>query len=752
LIRFWLVLAALSLPAQTYTELYCTGCHNPHSKAGGLNLSDLDPARAGEKPGVWERVLRQVRTGAMPPAGIARPPGAPTAAFVRSLTATLDRTPPDPGAPAPHRLNRAEYSNAIRDLLALDTQPGLHLPVDESGYGFDNMADLLSMSPALLERYLSVARRVTRQAIGDLNQKPGDLTFGSVDRGSRRSPSAEQLPLGASGGLAFSHYFPLDADYEFRVALVGTTGEGAPPTPYVIKLPVRAGLHRVTVTFPRDLARAEAATRTFGRVFGGAPAPAGPPLDMDLRIDGASVKRWEVRPRGNAPDVATLILGGPHNRASRGATPSRQAIFVCAPKAANEETECADRIVTRLATRAFRRPVTAADTKPLLGFFEGARKQGAGFEDAIGSALEAILVSPDFLFRVERTPANATGPFTISGHELASRLSFFLWSSIPDDELLRLADNGQLRTPAVLRAQVDRMLADPKSGALAKNFAGQWLQLRTLANTKPDAEIFSSFDENLRAAYTAETELFVNDIFRNGRNVLDLLGANFTYLNQQLAEQYGVRNVYGSHFRRVEVADGRRGGLLGQGGILTVTSYPNRTSVVQRGKWILENLLGTPPPPPPPDVPELAAKSNDGRKLSLREAMDKHRANAICRSCHARMDPIGFALENFDGVGSWRDSDAGVPVDAKGTLPNGASFEGPAGLKKLLVDRHGEEFVQTFVEKLMTYALGRGLEPADQPVVRAIMRKASAQGNKVPAFVAAIVESVPFQMRRPSEK
>ncbi len=758
-LTLFLTISSLAL-AQSHPVVarYCVGCHSPAMKAGGLVLTGLDFAKAGDDAATWEKVLRQVQSGAMPPAGLPRPDAATVATFTKSVAETLDRAAllkPDPGAPMPHRLNRMEYSNAIRDLLALDTQPGLQLPVDESGFGFDNMADLLSMSPSLLERYLSVARLVSRQAIGDLKMKPEETTYGTTVRTQKRAPNADELPLGASGGLAFRHLFPLDAQYDFKVNLAGSTGDRALPTPYQLKLPVRAGLHSVVATFPRESTRPEVGLRSFARVFPGPGGPGGAndkSVEMDLRIDGVSVKRWQVPQRTGAPvpDVSLTLVTGPFEPSGRGQTASRAKLFVCHPTKPTQEEPCARTIVSALTKRAFRRPVTEADLRPLLRFFTEGRRQGLDFDDSIGQSLQAMLVSPDFLFRIERDPRGLP-PGTVhalSDYELASRLSFFLWSSIPDDELLRLAGEGKLRNPQVLRAQIKRLTADPRSGALITNFGGQWLFLRTLANAKPDADLFANFDDNLRQGFQQETELYLANIFRNDRSALELLDSGYTYLNQRLAEHYGVPGIYGANFRQVTLPDSRRGGLLGQGSILTVTSYPNRTSVVQRGKWILENLLGTPPPPPPADVPELQAKAKDGRKLSLREAMETHRSNAVCASCHGRMDPIGFALENFNAVGEWRADDGGAKIDVKGKLPNGAEFEGPGGLKKLLVERHRDEFVQTLVEKLLTYALGRGLEARDRPTVRLIARQMAADNYRMSALVTAIVESAPFQMRR----
>src|SRR5688572_10744133 len=465
-------------------------------------------------------------------------------------------------------------------------------------------------------------------------------------------------------------------------------------------------------------------------------------------MNGARVKRFDVP--GGTPDVRQLVIGGPYGVSGRGTTASRAKIFTCDPKSVKEEAACAKSILTTLTRRAFRRPVKDADVQPLLAFYEKGRA-GADFDTGIQRALEALLVSPDFLFRIERDPVKASAgtAYPISDVELASRLSFFLWSSIPDDQLLDLAERGRLRNAVVLQQQVQRMLADQKSEALITNFAGQWLHLRNVETATPDPVIFP-FDEALRAAFMKETELFVGSIVRADRSLLDLLTADHTFVNERLAEHYGIPKIYGSQFRRVTVSDPNRRGLLGKGSILTVTSYPNRTSVVQRGKWILENLLGTPPPPPPADVPELQAKK-DGKALSMRAQMEQHRANPVCASCHARMDPIGFALENYDGVGKWRDEDAGIAIDASGRLPDGTEFSGPAGLTQLMVGKYREDFVRTVTEKLMTYALGRGVEHYDTPTVRAIARQAALDNYRMSSLILSIVKSTPFQMRRASE-
>jgi hypothetical protein len=458
-----------------------------------------------------------------------------------------------------------------------------------------------------------------------------------------------------------------------------------------------------------------------------------------------------------APALVSMTIAGPYNTAGPGNTPSREKIFTCKPAAAKDEEPCAKRIISSLAYRGFRRPVTDSDVQPLLAFYERGRREGT-FENGVEMALRAMLVSPDFLFRIERDPAGlaAGSVYRVNDFELASRLSFFLWSSIPDDELLNLAEQGKLEDPAVLSRQVSRMLDDNRSKSLVSNFAGQWLYLRNLAQVKPDPDEFPEFDSSLRQSLQRETELFLTEILRSNRPVTELLDSNFTFVNQRLAEHYGVSNVYGSQFRRAAVTDPNRGGLLGQGSILTVTSYPNRTSVVQRGKWILENLLGAPPPPPPPDVPNLKPHGQDGSLLTMREQMEQHRSNATCAACHSRMDPLGFALENFDGIGKWRAKDADRVIDASGKLPDGTHFDGVAGLKHALLTSRREDFIATVAERLLTYALGRGLESYDRPAVRSIVREASSQdpGAPAPSFNAlinAIVKTAPFQMRRTPE-
>lgn len=736
--------SAMEVSAQrVFINENCVACHNEKAKTADISLEGLDFENVSRHANIWEKVLRKVRTRQMPPAGMPQPAAATVKSFVTWLESSLDaaaKANPDPGRPAVHRLNRAEYSNAIRDLLAVDIKPGLSLPVDDSGYGFDNIGEVLTLSPALLEKYMSAARRISRLAIGDLTIKPTEDRF-APPRMARNERVSDDLPFASRGGMSFQYYFPHDAEYQLRIK---TPGENA--RYYETRLPVKAGLHTIGVAFPREGAKPEPPLPAFGR------RPQGPPMGpvgtvpMDMRLDGARIKRFEVSENTN---IDVFIINGPFNATGRGSTPSRDKIFICRPTNANEEEPCAKKILANLTRRAFRRPVTEAELNPLLAFYAEGRKNG-DFDSGIQSALEALLISPDFLFRIERDPRTATlqRAYRLTDVELASRLSFFLWSSIPDDELLTLAEQGKLKDATVLHQQVRRMLDDPKSQAFVSNFGGQWLYLRNLDTITPDPDLFPTFDEGLRRSFRRETELFFESILRENRSVFDLLSADYSFLNQRLAEHYGVPGVYGSQFRRVKLNDPNRGGLLGQGSILTVTSYPNRTSVVQRGKWILENLLGAPPPPPPPDVPDLKPHGKDGRLLSMREQMDMHRANPICASCHARMDPIGFALENYDAVGRWRTKDAGAVIDASGKLPDGTKFTGPNELKKILLTANRDEFVATVTEKLLTYALGRGLEHYDSPTVRSIMRETAPDNYRLPSLISAIVKSTPFQMRR----
>jgi len=743
-------------------EEYCVACHNQKSKTAGIALEGLDFNRVGGDAKIWEKVLRKVRTGQMPPPNAPKPDAPDVAAFVIWLEGALDRAArlgPNPGRPVVHRLNRAEYSNAIRDLLAVDIKPGAALPVDDSGHGFDNIGEVLTLSPALLEKYISVARKVSRLATGDLTLKPAEERFRPLRR-ARGARDDDELPFYSRGGPSVQYYFPLDGEYLISLKTLPNARAGEPARTYETRLPAPAGLRTVGVAFPREDAKPEPVLPEAPQVGGNAAGlPAARTKPLDLQLDGARIKRVEIH---ETTRLDALTISGPFNVTGRGETPSRARIFVCRPastnKEANEGAACAKKILANLARRAFRRPVTDEDLNPLLAFYERGRRAG-DFDDGIQRALEAMLVSPDFLFRFERDPlrAAAGAVYRLNDFELASRLSFFLWSSIPDDELLNLAEQKKLRHPRVLDQQVSRMLDDPRSQALVGNFGGQWLHLRNLELVNSDPDVAPDFNESLRQAFRRETELFLESILRENRSIFTLLDADYTFLNQRLAEHYGIPGIHGSQMRRVALTDpnranrANRGGLLGQASILTVTSYSNRTSVVQRGKWILENLLGAPPPPPPPDVPDLKPRSQDGRLLSMREQMDVHRANPICASCHARMDPIGFALENYDAIGRWRTKDAGSVIDASGKLPDGTKFNGPAELKKLLLTRHRDEFVTTVTEKLLTYALGRELEAHDAPVVRAIAREAAQDDYRLPALINAIIKSGPFQLRKRSQ-
>ncbi|PYR42045.1 MAG: hypothetical protein DMF93_06915 [Acidobacteria bacterium] len=743
----------------TLVSTYCVTCHNDRLKTAGLSLQGLDLANVPDHARVWEQVARKLRSGEMPPSTVRnRPDPRAASALVEYLETTLDRAAvvhPNPGRTPVHRLNRAEYSNAVRDLLAVDVKPGEWLPVDDSGYGFDNIAAVLSTSPALLDRYMSAARKVARLAVGDLTMRPVEEIYDAhrdPNKGSRNEQLNDDLPFDSRAGMTVAHYFPLDAEYVFKVRFLGvqTGGEEAEIDPFQVRVPVKAGLHTIGVTSPRENLEPEneAPPGGFGPGGGRGAGAVQIPTPVDLRLSGARVQRFDVR--ASNPDVSKLIVGGPYNPTGRGDTPSRRAILACTPAQPAQEPACARTILTSLAHRAFRRPVTNADVQPLVAFYQKARSRGEDFESGIQAAIEAMLVSPEFLFRIEIDPAAAENAArAVNDVELASRLSFFLWSTIPDAELLAAAERNALHDPAVLEREVRRMLDDPRADALVSNFAGQWLQLRNVGTAKPDPVIFP-FDEALRDAFFTETRLFVSSIFREDRGLLDLLSADYTFVNQRLAGHYGIPRVYGSQFRRVTVSDVNRRGLLGQGSVLTVTSYPNRTSVVQRGKWILENLLGTPPPPPPPDVPELKAAPH-GKLLSMREQMQVHRANAVCAACHSRMDPIGFALENYDAVGRWRAEDAGAPIDASGKLPDGTAFDGPAGLRDLLLTKYRADFVRTATEKLLTYALGRGVEYYDAPAIRAIDREAARDNYRISSWILAVVKSMPFQMRRASE-
>ena len=770
-------------PERALLDRYCVTCHNERLRTAGLELDTADAADVSADPALWEKVVRKLRAGAMPPAPRPRPDAATYVRVIARLESELDAAAaadPNPGrTEAFHRLNRAEYRNVVRDLLALDVDVAELLPADDGSYGFDNIAGVLGVSPTLLERYLSAARQVSRLAVGNPGLSPTALTF-------RRSADDAQdarlagLPFGTRGGMAIPYNFPVDAEYRIRVRLSRDTADNLAPFTDRHELDVSLdGEHLQTFTVgepaPEGASRNGPEYREWRvrqrRVDENwvlrVPVPAGPrTLRVAFRKKTSAypetLRQPYLRPYTNTtggdtryqPYLESVVITGPYEASGAPPvveTPSRARIFTCRPPAGDEVAAhaCARDILSTLARRAYRRPVTDRDFDVLLAFYDDGMR-GGGFEAGIELALRRLLAGPEFLFRVVRDPADAAPGtnYRLTGLELASRLSFFLWSSIPDDELLDAAVAGRLHEPEVLEAQVRRMLADERASALVENFAGQWLYLRNVPALVPDENRFPDFGEALRRAMQRETELFVESVMREDRSVLDLLTADYTFVNERLARHYDIPNVYGSHFRRVTLPDATRRGLLGHGGILAATAYPTRTSPVLRGKWVLENLLGTPPPLPPPDVPSLEETTGEGRPLSMREAMEQHRANPVCASCHRLMDPPGFALEQFDAVGRYRTrNEAGAPIDASGVLPDGTPFEGAAGLRDALLKRP-DLFVTTLTEKLLTYALGRGVEHYDAPAVRAIVRDAERDDSRFSSIVLGIVESMPFQMRR----
>ncbi|HMI95756.1 MAG TPA: DUF1592 domain-containing protein [Micropepsaceae bacterium] len=781
--------AAAILAPSHYREVvdtYCIGCHNGILKTASLELDKANVENPSADAAVFEKVVRKLRMRAMPPQGMARPDEATYESMVSYLETNLDRAAAaklNPGRPAVHRLNRTEYSNAIRDLIAVDTSavdlPSL-LPTDDSGYGFDNIGDVLTVSPVLLEGYLSAARKISRVAVGDRTAGPVSETYEVPKFLIQNDRMGEDLPLGSRGGLAVRHHFPLDAEYTLRIRLqrngytyilgteherqidirvdgqrirqftVGGDYKGKRPLQpssfgqgdyerYLmnadghleLRFPAKAGMHVLQVTFPNQNAEPEGVFQP-------------PVADYSYAL---SYGRRDMEPA-----VASLTVGGPYNAKGIGQTPSRAKIFTCNPTEAKDEEPCARRILSTLARGAFRRPVTDGDVQDLLPFYQDGRKGGT-FEDGIQAGLQRILVDPEFLFRIEKDPPKAapSTAYRLSDLELASRLSFFLWSSVPDDQLLDLAQQGKLSNPEVLEQQVRRMLADSRSQALLKNFAGQWLFLRNVQQVWPNPDVFPDFDANLRDAFLKESELFFDSMLKEDHSVLDLLNANYTFVNERLARHYDIPNIYGSQFRRVQFPDSRRQGVLGEGSILTVTSYATRTAPTIRGRWMLENILGVPPPPPPANVPSLDLKKGEnGKLLTMRQQMEEHRKNPACAACHKVMDPLGFALENFDATGKWRTNDGGNPIDASGVAPDGFPLNGPADLRKYLLS-HPDQFVNTVASKLLTYALGRGVEYYDAPALRKIMRDSETGNYRWSTLILGIVKSTPFQMRRSRE-
>ena len=795
-------------------DRYCVTCHNEKLRTAGLALDTIDAANVSVATATWEKVVRKLRSRAMPPAGSRRPDEATYDAVASQLETDLDRLAavrPDPGTlPAFRRLTRTEYRNAIRDLLALDDLPkavdlASLLPADNSSTGFDNLADLLFVSTTQLEQYLSAAQKISRLAVGD----PAIQIVDTYNMSGERSQDVpvEQLSLGTRGGLAIRTLLPLDGEYSIHIEL-----SAAPREPEQLEVTVDGNRAQLFTVSNKPDAEQAAHPASSGDSAQNRPqsTSVAPPLELEpgapIQIDSVVNRRFErdrqaearraaiakgfdlviplkagprvigvtfiqrssgpsenlvlprLRGKGLLPGVASVTVKGPQHPTGPGETPSRRRIFVCHPAtrtSAAEEGRCAKEILSTFARRAYRRSVTDADLQPLLAIYNAGRAD-KGFDAGIQRALERVLVSPQFLFRIERDPVRRTAgasasAYRISDVELASRLSFFLWSTIPDDELLNVAVAGKLRDPGVLDRQVRRMLADARSQTLASNFAAQWLFLRDVEAKTPSPRFFPDFDLSLTQDFQRETELFLESVFDEDRNVLDLLRANYTFVNERLARHYGIPNVFGTNFRRVTYGDDSpRRGLLGHGSVLMLTSYANRTSPVLRGKYVLSNILGAPPPPPPPNVPALVTEAGDsGKRLSMRESMAQHRSNPVCATCHARMDPIGFALDNFDAVGQWRSvDDSGTPIDASGVFPDGTKFEGVAGLRQLLL-RRPEQFVSTLTENLLIYALGRSLAYTDAPTVRAIVHEAARSDYRFSSIVTGIVESTPFQMRKP---
>ncbi|MCY4078491.1 MAG: DUF1592 domain-containing protein [Acidobacteria bacterium] len=784
-------------PPGDFVQRYCVACHNDRGFERGavpISLQGVDLDDVGAHAELWEDVLRKVRSGMMPPPAARRPDDAARVAWVDWLETELDgaaEARPPRGRPMTvHRLNRFEYRNAVQDLLGLDVDIEALLPPDDAdAEGFDNNAEVLSVSTTLMERYLTAARRISQLVLGDPELASRSSSYPVPELQVQDDRTSEDLPFGSRGGLAVRHYFPLDGEYLFKVGLRRNFYNyirGLGNVPHQLDLRVdKARVHTFMVGGAFEGARC--ATSYCGSGSGGFPEWGNYSVTADeglqfrmtveagMRLVGLAFLRRPaldegvLQPRpspatfgystddrqdGN-PAVASLTITGPFDGEAPIETPSRQRVLVCRPETGDDETACAEQILGRLAQRAYRRPVTPGDLTALLSFYEMGRREG-DFETGIQTALEFLLTDPEFVFRAERAPVDAEPgiAYAVSDLELASRLSFFLWGSVPDDELLDVAARGTLAEPAVLEQQVRRMLAQPRARrSLTERFAGQWLGLHRLRNASPDPTVFPEFDENLRVAMGRETQLFLETQLLDDRPVSELLTADYTFVNDRLAEHYGIPDVHGNHFRRITLPDDRRAGILGQASILTLTSYANRTSPVTRGKWVLESLLGAPPAEPPADVPDLGTREEGEPPTSVRALMEVHRRNPACATCHRTMDPLGFALENFDGIGRWRAAeDTGVPgelgpaIDPSGLAPDGSPFEGASGLRQILAN--GEEFTATLTERLLTYATGRRLEAIDMPAVRRIQREAAAGESRWSALILAIVNSEPFQTRR----
>lgn len=754
---------------EALVKRYCVSCHSEKLKTGGLVLENLDLSHVSAHAETLEKVIRKIGTGSMPPQGMPRPDKATLDGFATWLETSIDHdalAKPNPGRATLHRLNRTEYANAIKDILGLEIDGASLLPNDDESYGFDNIADVLKTSPALLERYMSASWNISRLAVGD-QAIVADTTIYRARPDLSQDDYLEGFPLGTRGGLKFTHNFQLDGDYVFRIRMWRATTDIIRGLKYPNEVElsidgVRAGLVHIGGRADEKASEENSGTSATDldqRLTLRVPVKAGPHEVVVTFLKKTAAQeddilqpflRSNVDPVGyqGQTSVDRVSINGPLDVRGVSETPSRKKIFICRPPAGADDIPCAKKILANLARKSYRRPVTDRDTEQLLTFFQKGKNEGKTFDAGIEAALQLILASPEFLFRFEPDPVNvaADTPYKINDLELASRLSFFLWSTVPDEQLITIASAGKLKDPAVLEQQVKRMLLDPRARALTDNFAGQWLFLRNLRTMNPDFETFPDFDDNLRQAMRRETELFFESILREDRNVLDFMNANYTFVNERLARHYGMKGIYGEAFRRVTITDENRFGLLGQASILSVTSLPTRTSPVQRGKWILTNILGTPPPAPPPNVPALKTSAESGKPSSLRERMEAHRANPYCAACHKVMDPLGFALENFDAVGQWRDTDEGAKIDPSGMLFDGTKARKPADLRKMLTARP-EVFLSVFTQKLMTYALGRGVEYYDMPTIRAILRDASKNDYKFSSILMGVIKSTPFQMK-----
>ena len=762
-------------------SLYCISCHNQTLKTAGLMLDSVDISNVSKDVYVWENVLRKLRGRQMPPSGMPRPEDITYESLVAFLESELDHAAainPDPGRPVIRRLNRTEYGNAVRDLLAVDFDEHVLLPNDASGHGFDTVGDALSVSPLLAEAYIATARKISSQAVGNEDIQPLIAEY-EISRGLLQNDRmSEDLPFGTRGGTAVRHHFPLDGEYVIKIQLqrnndnyirglgephrldiridgsliesftIGGEHKGKSSTLYsfinkdYIGDPEQEKYEMTAAAGLEVRFSVQAGTRQLGVTF----------LQQIFEPEMEDIPRQSFEEllsfKGGEPAVDKIFISGPYSAKGLGTTASRDRIFKCYPSSKSQEAVCAAEILSTLARRAYRRPLDKMDDQTLLDYYEVGYSE-AGFEEGIRTGIQGILVSPNFLFRIEREPDNVSPgtPYRVSDLDLASRLSFFLWSSIPDAELLKLAEEGKLRDPEVLENQVQRMLADTRSMALIGNFSGQWLGVRKLDTVFPDPKVYPYFDDSLREALKQETRLFAESIAREDRSLMDFLRADYTFVNERLADHYGIPNVIGSGFRRVNLVDKSRKGLLGKGSILTVTSYSNRTSPTLRGYWVLEKILGTPPPPPPQNIPALKEENREsGVILTMRERMEKHRVSPTCGGCHNSMDPLGFAMDNFDAIGQWRTAIGETSIDSSGILPDGTRFQGPAELTDILLSRP-EQFLHTVTEKLLVYALGRGLEYYDQPVVRDIIRASAVSNYSWSVVVSEIVKSMPFQMR-----